>query len=154
MRLIAALANKTGSMKYDDASWHYGGDFPSGLEQEAGATHIGMFVAWCLLNGFSGEIHTEEFPEGLEKLRNREQTPGQWFLEHCDEKFTDEDLNEQGNNFAQYYYAADGAPYLNVYESILGHDVSHLYAVPDTWDSFDKLAQKIGNDYSEWEKNG
>ena len=23
-------------MKYDDASWHYGGDFPADLPQEAG----------------------------------------------------------------------------------------------------------------------
>src|SRR6266404_3538306 len=36
-------------MKYDDASWHYGGDFPEDLPREAGATHTGMFVAWALL---------------------------------------------------------------------------------------------------------
>ncbi|WP_265102660.1 hypothetical protein [Acinetobacter sp. 'aerobic (ED)'] len=36
-------------MKYDDASWHYGGDFPADLPQEAGATHIGMFLTWMLL---------------------------------------------------------------------------------------------------------
>ncbi|WP_262497415.1 DUF7832 domain-containing protein [Pedobacter caeni] len=28
--------------KYDDASWHYGGDFPKDLPQINGATHIGM----------------------------------------------------------------------------------------------------------------
>ena len=28
--------------KYDDASWHYGGDFPDDLPEENGATHIGM----------------------------------------------------------------------------------------------------------------
>ncbi len=27
-------------MKYDDASWHYGGDFPKGLNNEAGATDL------------------------------------------------------------------------------------------------------------------
>lgn len=137
-------------MKYDDASWHYGGDFPAELNEEAGATHIGMFVAWCLLNGLAGEIHTEDYPDALEKLRNREQTPGQWFLEHCDEKFTDEDLSELGNKFTQQYYAADDAPYLTVYETLLGQGFSHLYAVPDTWESYDRLAIKISQDYSEW----
>ena len=36
-------------MKYDDAGWHVGGDFPDDLPPEAGATHIGMFAAWCML---------------------------------------------------------------------------------------------------------
>ena len=31
-------------MKYDDASWHYNGDFPTDLPVEAGATHIGLAV--------------------------------------------------------------------------------------------------------------
>jgi len=56
-------------MKYDDASWHYGGDFPKDLPNEAGATHIAMFVAWCLLNGLAGEIHTDDFPEEFELLK-------------------------------------------------------------------------------------
>ncbi len=141
-------------MKYDDASWHYGGDFPSNLSDEAGGTHIGMFVAWCLLNGLAGEIHTDEFPEGLEKLKNREETPGQWFINNCDEKFTDEDLNETGNKFAQYYYADKNASYLGVYERILGQNVSHLYAVPDTWESFEKLARVLNEAFSQWSSNG
>ena len=33
-------------MKYDDASWHYEGAYPADLPPEAGATHIGMFLAW------------------------------------------------------------------------------------------------------------
>jgi len=41
-------------MKYDDASWHYGGDFPDDLPDEAGATHTGMFLAWALLSGLGG----------------------------------------------------------------------------------------------------
>lgn len=141
-------------MKYDDASWHYGGDFPEGLRNEAGATHIGMFVVWCLLNGFAGEIHTDEFPEGLEKLKNREETPGQWFIRNCDEKFTDEDLNEIGNRFAASYYAADEAPYLDVYESALGQNITHLYTVPDTWESYDKLAPQVRAGFNEWSANG
>ena len=76
-------------MKYDDASWHYGGNFPPDLTPAAGATHIAMFVAWCLLNGLAGEIHIEDFPDALERLKNRKITPGSWFISSCDEKFTD-----------------------------------------------------------------
>ena len=40
-------------MKYDDWSWHSGREFPAGLPPEAGAIHIGMFVAWALLHGLT-----------------------------------------------------------------------------------------------------
>lgn len=113
-----------------------------------------MFVAWCVLNGLAGDIHEEEFSEDLAKLKNREETPGQWFIRNCDEKFTDEDLNELGNKFAEYYYASDNAPYLDVYESVLGGDVTHLYAVPDTWESYDKLAPIMSSDFNQWSRNG
>ena len=47
-----------GNMKYDDASWHSGGDFPEGSPQEYGATHIALIMKWCFLKGWAGEIHT------------------------------------------------------------------------------------------------
>src|ERR1700754_5084284 len=96
-------------MKYDDASWHYGGDFPEGLPDEAGATHIAMFVAWAVLNGLVGELHMDDLADSLEHLKTKELTPREWFLEACDEKFTDEDLNENGNLFAAAYYDAPNA---------------------------------------------
>lgn len=140
-------------MKYDDASWHYGGDFPEDLADEAGGTHIGMFMVWCLLNGMVGEIHGEELPEGLDELKNRKVNPGAWFLIHCDEKFTDEDLSDYGNKFAAYYYAADSTQYLDDYEEMVGGKYSSLYYVPDTWETFDCLSPKIRNRFEKWEKN-
>jgi hypothetical protein len=139
-------------MKYDDASWHYGGDFPKDLENIAGATHIGMFVAWCVLNGLGGELHTEEFPEDLEGLRSRQKTPGEWFVNACDSKFTDEDLTEEGNAFAKSYYDADGSPFLADYEETLGSGLASLYHVPDTWESFDLLSPVISGRYQEWKR--
>ena len=47
-------------MKYDDASWHYSGDFPKDLPNEAGSTHIAMYAAWSALNGLASEYHTDE----------------------------------------------------------------------------------------------
>jgi len=92
-------------MKYDDASWHYGGDFPEDLPNEAGCTHIGMLLAWCHINDLAGELHLEDFHEDLEKIKNREVTPGRYLEIACDEKFTNEDLNEEGNNFCQFYFS-------------------------------------------------
>ena len=138
-------------MKYDDASWHYGGDFPSHLPNEAGATHIGMFVAWCLLNGLAGEIHLNDFPEEYEKLKKRKVTPAEWFMSACDEKFTDEDLSKEGNGFAHYYYEDEKTEkYVEDYDNILCDELETIYDATDSWKSYDKLAQAIKQRYKSW----
>lgn len=137
-------------MKYDDASWHYGGDFPKDLPIEAGATHIGMFVAWALLSGLAGAIHLEDFPEELERLKTKQITPGQFFMNACDGKFTDGDLNERGNAFASHYFDHTRGRYLQDYEATLGSDNPTLYHVADTWDNFDRLEPILDRRFSEW----
>lgn len=143
-------------MKYDDYTWHYGGDFPQDLPPSAGATHIAMFVAWALLNGLAGDLHLNDFPADLERLSARLQSPGSWFIQACDGKFTNEDLNDTGNAFAESYYAgADGlhegpGSYLADYEAAFPH-FSTSYHVPDNWATFDKLKDIIRKRFSEWQ---
>ena len=139
-------------MKYDDASWHYGGNFPEGLPDEAGGTHIGMFVCWAILRGLVGSIHTDDFSEMLERLRQRQMTPGAWFMAACDEKFTDEDLNDEGNMFAQAYFADPNGglgTYLDDY-TVTFSEVSETYAVPDTWESFERLKPILDRRFDDW----
>lgn len=137
-------------MKYDDASWHYGGDFPEDLPEEAGATHTGMFLAWAVLSGLSGRIDGEDSSEDITKLRERKVTPGEFFLTFCDGKFTDEDLNAEGNAFAQVYFDFEKGNYLADYESLLGTGLPTVYHVPDTWDSFDVLKPVLDRRLEEW----
>ncbi len=136
-------------MKYDDASWHYGGDFPEDLPSEAGATHIGMFVAWGMLNGLAGVLYTDEFPKDLERLRKRQLTPGQFLIECSDEKFVDEDLNDEGNAFAAAYF---DDMYVSDYESTLASTLPSIYHVSDTWENFDKLSPIIAKRFSAWKE--
>ena len=91
----------------------------------------------------------------LDKLRRGDQTPGAWFIRACDEKFTDEDLTEEGNAFALSYYSDGERPsdhpdaYLADYaETFAEHD--DLYAVPDTWSSFDRLKPVLDKRLAEW----
>jgi hypothetical protein len=137
-------------MKYDDASWHYGGKFPADLPPEAAATHTGMFVAWALLVGLGGEIHTEECPEDLELVQSRSETPGKFFLRICDGKFTDEDLNDEGNQFASAYFDFENGSYLADYAATLGEEGLDLYYVADTWENFDRLRPVLDRRLSEW----
>jgi hypothetical protein len=137
-------------MKYDDASWHYGGKFPEDLPPEAGATHTGMFVAWALLNGLAGEIYTTDFPDQIPKLLSRSLTPGRFFLEACDGKFTDDDLNEEGNSFAQAYFDFEKGQYIRDYEASLGEGVADLYHAEDTWENFDRLRPVLDRRFADW----
>lgn len=137
--------------KYDDASWHYGADnFPKHLPQEAGATHTGMFVAWAFLSGLAGSIHVEGFTEDIQKLQTRTVTPGVFFYEVCDGKFTDEDLNDDGNRYASSYFDFEKGQYLKDYEALLGGDVEDLYSVEDTWANFDRLRPLLDQRFNEW----
>ncbi len=138
-------------MKYDDASWHYGGDFSEDLPDAAGGTHIGMFVTWAILRGLAGSIHLEDFPDMLDKIRMKTMSPGEWFLAACDEKFTDQDLNEDGNAFSSLYHTSDASDsgYLADYASTFA-EIETLYEVPDTWASFGRLESILDFRFGQW----
>ena len=55
-------------MKYDDASWHYGGNFPAGQPDEHGGTHIALFLKWCFSKGWAAELHRDEAPETVARV--------------------------------------------------------------------------------------
>jgi hypothetical protein len=137
-------------MKYDDASWHSGGDFPGDLPSEAAATHTGMFLAWALLSGKDGDLHSEGSPAPIEKLRTHSVTPGEYFLSECDGKFTDEDLNNEGNAFAADYYALETGQFLRDYEATLGAELPTLYHIADSWQNFDKLKPILDRRFQNW----
>ncbi len=137
-------------MKYDDASWHSDGDFPDDLPPEAGATHAGMFLAWALLQGMAGADHATDFPDELERLRNRQITPGRYLM-LLDGKFTDEELDEEGNAFASNYFDLEKGHYLGDYEATLADGLPTAYHVADTWDNFDRLKPVVDKRYREWQ---
>jgi hypothetical protein len=137
-------------VKYDDASWHYGGNFPAGLPPEAGGTHAGMFVAWAILRGLGGILHLEVCPDDARTLRERRTTPGKFLFEACDEKFTDEDLNDEGNAFAKVYYQPEDALYLKDYEDVLAQQLPSLYHVSDSWVTYDALTPALDARLAQW----
>ena len=110
-----------------------------------------MFVAWAFLSGLAGELHVSDFPDDISKLASRSLTPGKAFLESCDGKFTDEDLNAEGNAFTMAYFQdfAKGL-YLADYDAILGKGMADLYRVPNTWENFDRLRPILDRRFAEW----
>lgn len=138
--------------KYDDASWHYGGDFPEDLPNEAGATHTGMLMAWALLSGLGGAIHVVDSPDDIPSLKTRSVTPGAFFLSACDGRFTDEDLNAEGNAFVESYFDFKRGQYLRDYQATLGDRLLSLYHVVDSWENYDKLSPILDSRLNEWRR--
>lgn len=100
------------------------------------------------------EIHLDEMLEELGLLRARKITPGQFFLQVCDGKLTDDDFNDEGNAFAAAYFDFDDGQYLNDYETSLADDLQSLYHVPDTWSTFDAMQPIVDRRFAEWKANG
>jgi hypothetical protein len=141
-------------MAYDRADWHYGGDFPADLPDESGGTHIGVFLAWAIMNNLEGELHRQDSSEALSAVRERQMTGREFLFEQCDEKFWEEDLNDVGNAFAREYYGSGGecGPYFTDYEAVLAAGLPSFYHIEDTWDNYDKLAPVITSRFREWSR--
>jgi hypothetical protein len=77
-------------------------------------------------------------------------TPGAFFLRGCDGKFTNEDLNDEGNAFAAEYFDFQKGQYLSDYEKNLGVDLPSLYHVADTWDNFEKIKPILDRRLAAW----
>ncbi|MEP7216463.1 MAG: hypothetical protein ABI782_09435 [Anaerolineaceae bacterium] len=136
-------------MKYDDASWHYDGDFPADLPPEAGATHIGMFLAWAILRNLVGELHTEQSAASLDSVRNGAMTGAEFLLRECDEKFTDGDLDAVGNAFAQEYYEKS---FFNDYCEVVAMGDT-AYHVADDRANFDRVAALLDERFRGWRQS-
>lgn len=137
-------------MKYDDASWHYGGKFPRGLPKTNGGTHIGMFLAWIIERGFVGEEHEAEAAQELARVRARKMTGTAFLFAVCDEKLTDEDLSAEGNRFARAYFEDEYTDdYLRTFKV---SDDGSVYTVADTWGNYERIRKVIDRAYEAFSK--
>ena len=151
--------------KYDDASWHYGGDFPEGLPQKNSATHTGMFLNWCI----SKNLHSAELQQDsefeIERLKRREITGAEFVLEAADGKFSEDDLNDFGNAFAKDYYVDEtdfankfssfATDYINIFDSLAeksDFEYETFYHIEDTYENYDVMKQVIDHRFEEWKE--
>ena len=123
-------------MKYDDVEWHCGENFPEDSPREYAATHIALFLKWCILNGFSSEYHKILLSPNIDDFRNGKLAATRYLLEENDGKFTSEDLNGKGNEFAQAYYGDDGL-YFSDYIDEFG---DLLFVAPEEEHDFEKFS--------------
>ena len=138
-------------MAYDRADWHYGGEYPEGLPPENGATHIGMFLGWAIKRGLVGDIHKEHSAGAVAAVRDGAQSGRDFLMEQCDEKFTDEDLSEEGNRFAESYYESR---YFEDYEACVARGLESQYHVEDSPENRAKVEGLLDQRFAEWQTGG
>lgn len=151
--------------KYDDASWHYGGDFPDGLPHKNSATHTGMFLNWCINHNLHSDELQEDNENEIESLKRREITGAEFVINTLDGKFSEDDLNDFGNAFAKDYYVDEtdfaeryssfATDYINIFDSIaeesdLKYDT--FYHIEDTYENYDVMKQIIDHRFQEWKE--
>jgi len=139
-------------MSYDRADFDYSTEAEP-LPKGHAATHIGMFLAWAVLNGLEGDFHRQRSAAHLARLRRREMTGRQFFEAACGDRFAEKDLSDEGNAFAQYYYvdeAGHRGPYFDDYKRTLAAGRPSFWHVADTWDNYDQIAAVISRRYAEW----
>ncbi len=133
--------------KYDDASWHHGGDFPSELSYEHACVHIGMFMGWLVDRELQGALLVQEFKDVLDRFRRRELTPVELLHACCDDKLISGDLSDEGNAFATAYY---DSMYIDDYDELLAEELPTLYHVENSWSNYDRLKKRIDQRYAHW----
>lgn len=141
-------------MAIDRIDWHSGGDYPEDLPHENGGTHIGFYLAWIINNNLYGEIHRED-KDGLreiKKILKRKITGRDFLISQCDEKFCIGDLNKEGLEFTNFYYADENtAEFYDDYADTF-EDEESIYHVENTWKNYDKFSKIIDKRYSEWKE--
>jgi len=139
---------------YDRIDWHSGGNFPENLPAENGGTHIGMFLTWIIENDLYGNLHREGSKDSIQKVLKREWTGRDFLINECDEKFWEDCMNEEGNQFTKFYYDTEregGTSYfLADYSWLFGATVESLYEIENSWDNYDKLKPLIDQRYGDW----
>lgn len=133
-------------MKYDDASWHYGGTFPKGLPKRNGGTHIGMFLAWMIAHDLVSDELRDDAAKALARVRARKMTGTAFLFTECDEKLTDHDFSAEGNRFALDYF--EGAYIDDYLRTFKVRDDGSVYTVADTWENYERLRPAMDRAYA------
>lgn len=146
--------------KYDDASWHYGNDFPKDLAEENASIHIGMYMKWCIDNDLISSELKEDSQAGIDSVKNNTMTGTKFINSYSDGKFLSTDLSDIGRKFTNDYYEGDSDfskkygsyldDYLKIFEKIIVKKT--VYHVEDNEVNYQIISVKINQRFREWKE--
>jgi hypothetical protein len=137
---------------FDDWQWHVEGSFPADSPREQAYVHIGVFTVWLAGRGMLASAFAEG-PAGpaisalLDRSGSvvslRESTAGRLYAEL---------LTPEGLAFTGAYYAPEYG-YARDWQRAFGRKAD-AYAVPATWQTYDRIEPVIERRYAEWIASG
>lgn len=135
-------------LKYDDIKWHLNDEFPQELKPEAALTHIGIFMGWVLDCNLESDLLKSQFQDEILKFKNRELKGSEFVKLCCDNKLTSDDMNNEGNHFAKYYYESEF--YMRDYVDRSDDNNDSIFEEPNSWDKYNEIAEQIQQHYENW----
>ena len=132
---------------YDKAQYHYEGTFPPDLSYQQAYVHMGMFLGWACRNNLISQDVEDDFFSEIQHFNNNNIKPAE-LMRLLGGTLASDMLNSQGKDFAKYYYV-DG-DYIDDYMDTLSLNLSSIYHVEDTWESFLKISQVISDRFNNW----
>ena len=141
---------------YDKAKWHFSGNFPADLDPFQGYIHTGLFLGWLIERNLVSEEFIIDNEETIALFKEMKLTSPELFERSCDGVLMLEDLNEDGNRFALYYFDFSNGLFVFDYENTLSRGLPSMYHVRDTWDNYNKIKpvfDKRFYDYNEMWKS-
>ena len=137
--LIIMSLHMPNSVIYDDAVYHQGATsfLTKRLNPHNGGTHIGMYLAWVILNRLESFQLRQAAASPVEEVRSKQMSGRDFLFSHCEGKLTSDALNKEAQAFTAVYYEAE---YLRDYEDILVAKATATYMVEDSWANYERLA--------------
>jgi hypothetical protein len=113
-----------------------------------------MYLTWVIAR----RLHDPEFfaalPDGehyLLQIASRKRT-AMALRQTLDGTLPSEILSPEGQAFSDWYYADQHAEFLDDWVAEFGDD-ANMYAVPDSWETFDRIAPRIDARFDLWIHN-
>lgn len=146
--------------KFDDASWHYGNDYPKDLAQENASIHIGIYLKWCINHNLISSELIEDAKDGIDDVKSNTITGAVFLNKYSDGKFLAADLNEIGKKFTNDYYENESDfskkygsyldDYMKVFEKTI--DEKSVYHIEDSEQNYLLIKDKIDKKFEIWRK--
>ena len=148
---------------YDNASWHFGSDFPKNLPQQNSASHTGMFFFWCVENNMISSDLKKNASTSLEKLKQKQITGAEFIFDELKGVFSELHLTEMGNSFAKDYYVDDtdfgeeyssfANDYIHLFDlkaEQMGFEYETFYHIENSFENYNLMKQMIQHRFDEW----
>ena len=137
---------------YDDASRHFGGEWPQKLPRSQAYIHTGIYLGWVVSAGLCGDDFRRQNAEAIADLESGTLS-GPEFFQRIGGIFSSNMLSEEGNAFTAEYFDLEHGSYLKDYGHLLADIQITAYHVPDTHESSRRMGERISQRFDLWKKN-